>query len=505
MRNVSVNIVRLIMLIVLLLVSGCTTPLMNAAGQGDIETMRTLIEHGADVNEASDYSALSLAVMYNKPKAVLFLLEQGADVNGNIRDSSFGSMDTAVQHGTTEMLKLLIDHGADVNADSPLLTAFAYQKYKKAAILVQHGADVNVTCPTCYEEYRVSPFILAVQRGKTSLVRLMLEHSADLNSTDRSGRTATAIARASGNTLLIKLLERSEHQALGIYDEAPKTTTPDSAPPAVSIRPTSDVDINIPRTRVKNPDAIAVVIGNSKYAKTKKVEYAINDAWAVKQYLINAFGYREGNIFLIENASKSDFEVFFGNEKTHKGKLFNAVRAGKSDVFVYYSGHGAPGLKDKKGYFVPTEADPQYLELSGYPADVFYANLSKIPARTMTVVIDACFSGATVFENISPMLIKIDKTVAELSNGVVLSSSSGTQVSSWYNEKQHGMFTYFFLKSIQDRNADANRDGSLTYSEIYRYISDNSYGVPYYARRIHGVEQNPTIEGQQTDKVLVRY
>ena len=28
----------------------------------------------------------------------------------------------------------------------------------------------------------------------------------------------------------------------------------------------------------------------------------------------------------------------------------------------YYAGHGAPGLKDNKGYFVPVDCDPQYIE-----------------------------------------------------------------------------------------------------------------------------------------------
>lgn len=207
----------------------------------------------------------------------------------------------------------------------------------------------------------------------------------------------------------------------------------------------------------------------------------------------------------MENATKGDFELYFGIKGNHKGKLFNAVKAGKSDVFIFYSGHGAPGLKDKKGYFVPIEADPQYIELGGFSVDVFYENISKIPAKSMTVVLDACFSGADIFENISPMVVKIVNPVIDMPNGVVLSSSKGSQVSSWYNDKEHGMFTYFFLKAIHNKNADYSKDNKLTYSEIYKYIADNDEGVPYFARRIHGVEQTPTIEGQYKEKVLVRY
>ncbi|MFQ5822533.1 MAG: caspase domain-containing protein [bacterium] len=268
---------------------------------------------------------------------------------------------------------------------------------------------------------------------------------------------------------------------------------------------TVDVDMNIPQTKMVNKDAIAVVIGNCNYQKTKEVKFAINDARAIRNYLIKTLGFKDGNIFFVENATQSDFRTYFGISGNHKGKLFNAVKKNKSDVFVFYSGHGAPGLKNQKGYFVPVECDPQYVEFGGYSLDTFYENISKIPAKSTTVVLDACFSGATVFENISPIVIKIEIPVMTLSNGVVLSSSSGNQVSSWYNEKKHSMFTYFFLKAIQNKNADFNKDEQVTFAEIYQYISDESEGVPYYARRIHGVEQNPTIEGKNKDRVFVKY
>lgn len=266
-----------------------------------------------------------------------------------------------------------------------------------------------------------------------------------------------------------------------------------------------DIEQDLPKTKMQNNEAIAVVIGNRDYRKAKRVEFAVNDAEAIKLYLTEVLGFRDGNIFFVSNASKGDFELFFGNKGNHKGKLYDAVKAGKSDVFVFYSGHGAPGLKDKRGYFVPVEADPHYIELGGYPIDVFYENIAKVPARSMTVVLDSCFSGANVFDNISPMVLEINNPVINLQNGVVMSSSSGSQVSSWYNEKKHGMFTYFFLKAMHNKNADFNGNGELTFEEIYRYISDNAEGVPYYARRVHGVDQTPTIEGKYQEKVFLKY
>jgi hypothetical protein len=265
-----------------------------------------------------------------------------------------------------------------------------------------------------------------------------------------------------------------------------------------------DVNTNIPQTKVKNPDAIAVIIGNRNYTKTKDVDYAINDALAVKEYLINTLGYSEGNIFLLANASKGDFELYFGLKDNYKGKLFNTIKEGISDVFIYYSGHGAPSIKTGEGFFIPIEADPLYIDIAGYSLEVFYHNLAKLNARNTIVVTDACFSGATVFDNISPIGIK-SKTVGNIPNGVVISSSKGTEVSSWYNDAKHGMFTYFFLKGIHSSEADLNDDSQITYRELYQYVSDQNEGVPYYARRIHGIEQSPTITGQNLDEVFVRF
>lgn len=255
---------------------------------------------------------------------------------------------------------------------------------------------------------------------------------------------------------------------------------------------------------MKNKNGIAVIIGNRNYEKIDAVKYAINDATLVKRYVRDVLGFRDGNLFFVKEASKEDFELFFGSRDNHVGTLYNTVKRNKSDVFVFYSGHGAPGLKDKKGYFVPVKADPYYIELQGYPRETFYRNLDKLDARSLTVVVDACFSGMKIFKDHSGT-VELNKDGYFLKKGILLTSSGLNQASSWYHEKKHGMFTYFFLKAIHDRNVDFNRDGALTFDEMHRFISDETEGAPYHAMRLHGIEQNPTIQGPYKGKVFVRY
>lgn len=266
----------------------------------------------------------------------------------------------------------------------------------------------------------------------------------------------------------------------------------------------SEIDYQLPKTRMKQPDAVAVVIGNALYQKTKNVDYAINDARSIRNYLIDVMGYRTENIIYLENASYADFKMVFGSNENLKGKLYNMIKPDISEVFVFYSGHGAPGLNDKGAYFVPVECDPQYVELTGFSADIFYNNLAKLPAKSVVVSLDACFSGENIYKNISPIVIK-SKGALGLKSGALLASSAADQVSAWYPEKKHGIFTYFFLKAIHNQNADRNKDKQLTLAEIFEYINNEAEGIPYYARRLHGIVQSPVLKGQNIEKVLVDF
>ena len=159
----------------------------------------------------------------------------------------------------------------------------------------------------------------------------------------------------------------------------------------------SDVDTNIPTTSKVNDKAIAVVIGNKEYANrdVPSVDYAIADARSMKQYLTKAFGFKEENILYVENATQGNFNSLFGTESNYKGRLYDLVIPDESDVFIFYSGHGAPDLESKKGYFVPVDCDPAAVALNGYSTEVFYKNLTQLPYKSIMVVLDACFSGAT--------------------------------------------------------------------------------------------------------------
>ncbi len=260
-----------------------------------------------------------------------------------------------------------------------------------------------------------------------------------------------------------------------------------------------DVERDIPKGRDQRKDAVALLIANRDYMDPDipAVTYAHRDAEFVKQYLVQTLGYREGNIFLYRDATQSNF-------RTALRKLKNAAKK-KSDVFVYYTGHGAPDPEEKAGYFVPVDCDPNYVQLGGVGLEEFYKELGRIKARHITVVIDACFSGASaagmLIAEASPIFISLEDPAASLANGVILTSSSGEQISSWYPQMRHSLYTYYFLKALQGA-ADQDGDRQLTVVELQTYLEEQ---VPYMARRLHNRLQTPGVTPGRSERVLVRY
>ena len=258
--------------------------------------------------------------------------------------------------------------------------------------------------------------------------------------------------------------------------------------------PLKPITINFPSVSVKRDD-VAVIIGNANYKKQGKdipnVNPAYADAEGIKKYFMKAKGIKEGNIIYLKDATGSQLLGVLGNEKSHKGKLFNYIKPNKSNVYIYYAGHGAPG-KEGDAYLVPTDTDSQTIEFTGYPLSTLYSNLGKLPAKSMTVILEACFSGGSqsgsLISRASPIVIQPKKTFIP-NNIKVIAAGSERQMASWEEDSSHSLFTKYFLKAMSGEG-DSNKDGKVTDAELKDYLSDT---MTYYARRYYGRDQKVQI------------
>jgi len=190
-----------------------------------------------------------------------------------------------------------------------------------------------------------------------------------------------------------------------------------------------------PTWAASNPDGVAVIIGNKTYqGRIPAVDYAHRDAEAIKRYIVDILGFDPENIIDLRDASKAEMESAFGNERSHKGKLWRYLDPqGGSDVVVFYSGHGVPGQNDKRGYLLPTDASADEAEINGYSVDTLYTNLGKLKARSKIILLDSCFSGDSprgmLIRSASPVFIAT-KTPQVSRDMAVLTAAKGTQLAS---------------------------------------------------------------------------
>ncbi|MBI3289601.1 MAG: caspase family protein, partial [Elusimicrobia bacterium] len=179
-----------------------------------------------------------------------------------------------------------------------------------------------------------------------------------------------------------RLLGKAPVQAAELAVKAVPTAT---APPSVR----SDVD-ELPSARPESAHRHAVVIGVERYRESlPTADFAAGDARLVAEYFKRVLGVPEQNLALLtdDRAAKSDFEKYF------ERWLPNRVEAG-DEVFVYFSGHGSPNPAKGDAYLVPYDGDPTYIDQTGYPLKRLYGQLAKLPAKSVVVAMDSCFSGA---------------------------------------------------------------------------------------------------------------
>ena len=261
------------------------------------------------------------------------------------------------------------------------------------------------------------------------------------------------------------------------------------------------------RTEYADPYGVAVIIGNRTYARTQDgdrrgrviptVEFAHRDADAFKRYVLDVLGFNPDNVVDLRDATQAQIEATFGNERSHQGKLWRFLhpRHG-SDVVVFYSGHGVPGLKDKRGYLLPSDADPDNAEINGYPIDLLYENLGKLEAaKSVRVYLDACFSGDSdrgmLVRAASPVYVQAALPEAAGDKLTVLAAASGDEVASWDEEAKHGLFTHHLLDALYGKG-DADGDGQVTAREAKVYLDDT---MTLAARRRFGRLQNASLNG----------
>lgn len=237
------------------------------------------------------------------------------------------------------------------------------------------------------------------------------------------------------------------------------------------------------------PKDWGLIIGIEDYAHLPNVDHARKDALIVKEYFIKVLGVPEENVISLidSDATKARLEGYL--------KEYIPSNVGKdTTLYVYFAGHGAPGIKKGEPYLIPFDGDTRFIEQTGYKLVNFYKDLNNLKIQNVYVFLDSCFSGVAsraaemLVKGARPALVHV-KDVSPPSGSIIsLNAASAGQMSNMYPEKEHGLFTYFLLRALKGE-ADSNDDGWTSVKEMYGYVKNN---VTRVARRM-GTEQTPII------------
>lgn len=125
------------------------TALMTAAGGGNIDTVKLLVERGADVGAKSfeGGTALLVAIEQRRDEVVEYLLSHGANPNDKLAiEPGLTALCMAAQRGYLRILKALLKAGADTEKragdGSTALANAAFKGHDDVAReLIESGAD----------------------------------------------------------------------------------------------------------------------------------------------------------------------------------------------------------------------------------------------------------------------------------------------------------------------------------------------------------------------------
>jgi ankyrin repeat protein len=169
------------------------SPLMYAAALGSLESMRLLLDAGADPDAANDFAATPLMWCAGDAAKVRLLLSKGAKADARSKLGRTPLLIAAAYDGATDAARLLIEKDADVNArdeggTSVLEQAATTNHIELVRLLLAKGAAVNTA-----DGGGITPLIAAAWNGDRNgaLVKLLLAHGAAVNV--RSGDTLEVV------------------------------------------------------------------------------------------------------------------------------------------------------------------------------------------------------------------------------------------------------------------------------------------------------------------------
>ena len=164
---------------------------------GRLENIKTLVEHGALINQVDEDGKLALhfAATFSSPEVVMYLLSVGMSVNMTDNSDQTPLMCACLEGGRFENVKTLVIHGAEIHrvdkdGKSALHFAATFSSPKVVMYLLSLGMSVNMT-----DKSGLTPMMSAcLEGGRFENVKTLIERGADIYQVDEDDKSVLHFA-----------------------------------------------------------------------------------------------------------------------------------------------------------------------------------------------------------------------------------------------------------------------------------------------------------------------
>lgn len=198
------------------------TPLMRSVltvkKSGDPDILLLLLSHGADVNEITPppehTTALMMAVQLSEVDTVKLLLNAGADMDLQY-NSEVDSIGLAERKENKVLVSLLKEHKAKGTAEHNMLDAVRRGDLARAAQVLK-GKPHHVHVVTAHNQW--TSLHLAAMEGNRTMVEFLLSKGADVHAKSKNGQSARDVVPEPGHEELVAFLKDAETSKVGILE-----------------------------------------------------------------------------------------------------------------------------------------------------------------------------------------------------------------------------------------------------------------------------------------------
>ncbi len=249
---------------------------------------------------------------------------------------------------------------------------------------------------------------------------------------------------------------------------------------------------NAPNPDLQYANKYAILIGIDSYDSKSgfsPLNYAANDAIALKNLLIQKCGFPVKNVKVLLNKEATREKILNALDDYSKDGISE-----NSQLLVFFAGHGTTTGRNsnkRRGFLVPVDGDEEKLISTAISMEELRNQSESFKSKHVLFLVDACYVGlAQSREGKGQFSKAFIKNVWSQKGSEIITAGSADETVLEAAEWQHSAFTKVLLDGIEKEEADTNNDGVLVTSELYGYIQQR---VPYYAQQ-KGGKQTPQLD-----------